>query len=183
MTAAVTIETARLRLRGFREDDRVRYAALVGDPEVGAWLGGTLTHEAADAAFDRAQAAVARPGLGLWAVERRTDGVVIGEVGLNAVNQALPVAPAIEMSWRMFPAVWGQGYASEAATAVLAWGLVHLPPGLDLIAFTAESNHRSQAVMRRIGLERDRARDFEHPLLALGHPLRSHIVYVAERAV
>ena len=183
MTASVAIETERLLLRGFREEDRARYAALVGDPEVGAWLGGTLTREAADAAFDRAQAAGARPGLGLWAVERRTDGVVIGEVGLNAVNVALPVAPAIEMSWRMFPAIWGQGYASEAATAALAWGLTHLPAGMDLIAFTAMTNHRSQAVMRRIGLERDPARDFEHPLLAVGHPLRSHIVYAAKSAV
>ena len=183
MTAPVTIETERLLLRGFREDDRARYAALVSDPEVGAWLGGALTVEAADAAFDRARATMARQGYGLWAVERRTDGVVIGDVGLNTVNQALPVAPAIEMGWRMFPAVWGQGYASEAATAALAWGLAHLPAELDLIAFTAQTNHRSQAVMRKIGLVRDPARDFEHPLLAIDHPLRSHIVYAAERAV
>ena len=182
MTADVMIETERLRLRDFREDERDRYAELVGDAEVGAWLGGALAREAADTAFDRTRAAIASQGYGAWAVERRTDGAVIGQVGLSAVHEALPVASAIEISWRMFPAVWGQGYASEAAAAALAWGLAHLPAELDLIAFTASTNHRSQAIMRKIGLVRDSARDFEHPLLAVGHPLRSHIVYVAKPA-
>jgi RimJ/RimL family protein N-acetyltransferase len=183
MTAVVAIETERLLLRGFREEDRARYAELAGDPEVGAWLGGPLTREAADAAFDRARAAAGPPGCGLWAVERRADGALIGQVGLTAVHEDLPVGPAIEMSWRMFPVVWGQGYGSEAAAAALAWGLAHLPAELELVAFTAVANHRSQAIMRRIGLVRDPARDFEHPRLAVGHPLRSHVVYVAERAV
>ena len=182
MTASVAIETERLRLRGFREEDRARYVELVGDPEVGAWLGGALAREAADASFDRTRTAMARQGYGLWAVERRTDGAVIGDVGLNVVNAALPVAPAIEMSWRMFPAVWGQGYATEAAAAALAWGRAHLPPGEEIIAFTTKTNLRSQSVMDRIGLVRDRTRDFEHPRLPPGHPLRAHIVYVAQRS-
>ena len=181
MSRPAVIETERLRLRDFREDERARFAELAGDAEVGAWLGGVLSRAAADAAFDRARAAIGRRGYGLWAVERRSDGALIGHIGLNHVRDDLPVAPAIEMSWCLFPAVWGQGYASEGAAAVLAWGLANLPATIEIVAFTSRTNRRSEAIMRRIGLIRDRARDFEHPLLPLGHPLRSHIVYSARR--
>ena len=179
MSAPAVIETPRLRLRDFREDERARFAELVGDAEVGAWLGGALTREAADAAFDRARAAIADRGYGLWAVERRADGALIGQIGLNLSPDDLPVAPSVEMSWRVFPEVWGQGYASEGAAAALAWGLAHLPADLPIIAFTTPGNLRSQAVMRKIGLTRDPARDFEHPRLPPGHPLRAHILFVA----
>ena len=182
-TLTATIETERLRLRDFREDERARFIDLAGDAEVGAWLGGVLTRDAADAAFDRVRAAIAANGYGLWAVERRQDGALIGQIGLNAVPDDLPPAPAIEMSWRLFPDVWGQGYASEGAAAALAWGLANLPPGVEIVAFTTTANHRSEAIMRKIGLVRDRARDFEHPRLPPGHPLRSHIVYAAKRPV
>lgn len=181
MTVPVVIETERLRLRDFREDERARFADLTGDAEVGAWLGGILTRDEADAAFDRVRAAIAAKGYGLWAVERLADGALIGQIGLNSVPDDLPVAPAIEMSWRMFPAVWGQGYAGEGAAAALAWGLANLPKTTPVVAFTTRANHRSEAIMRRIGLVRDPARDFEHPRLAPGHPLRSHIVYAARR--
>ena len=181
MTAPAVIETDRLRLRDFREDERARFADLAGDAEIGAWLGGALTRQEADAAFDRVRAAIAAQGYGLWAVERRADGALIGQIGLNAVPDDLPVAPAIEMSWRMFPAVWGQGYAGEGAAAALAWGLAHLPATTKIVAFTTRTNRRSEAIMRRIGLVRDRAGDFEHPRLPPGHPLRSHIVYAAKR--
>jgi RimJ/RimL family protein N-acetyltransferase len=182
MSAPVAIDTERLRLRDFRDDERARFADLCADAEVGAWLGGVMTRDQADAAFDRVRAGIATRGFGLWAVERRADGALIGQVGLNPVPDHLPVAPAIEMSWRMFPAVWGQGYAGEAAAAALAWGLAHLPADAEIVAFTTVTNQRSQAIMRRIGLVRQAARDFDHPNLAEDHPLRPHVVYAAERS-
>jgi RimJ/RimL family protein N-acetyltransferase len=174
------LETERLRLRAFREDERDRYAALNADPDVGAWLGGTLDRAQSDAAFERTGAHIAEHGYGLWAVERKSDGLMIGQAGLNSVPDDLPPAPATEMSWRMFPDVWGQGYATEAAAAALAWGLANLQ-AQRIVAFTTHSNRRSWSIMRRIGLVRTPALDFEHPRLAPGHPLRSHIVYVAQR--
>ena len=182
MKTPFAIETERLRLRDFREDERDRFAALGADEEVGAWLGGVMTREQADAAFDRVRAGIAKRGFGLWAVERRADGALIGQVGLNPVPAHLPLAPAIEMSWRMFPEVWGQGHAGEAAGAALAWGLANLPPDDEIVAFTTLTNARSQAIMRRIGLVRQAARDFEHPGLPEGHPLRPHLVYAADRS-
>jgi RimJ/RimL family protein N-acetyltransferase len=181
MSRPPAIETKRLRLRNFRADERARFADLTGDPEVGVWLGGVLTRRESDAAFDRVRADIDRRGYGLWAVERLGDGALIGQIGLNPVPRDLPVAPAIEMSWRMFPEVWGQGYATEGAAAALGWGLTNLPVTAEIVAFTTPANQRSRAIMRRIGLARDHARDFEHPRLPLGHPLRAHIVYAAKR--
>jgi RimJ/RimL family protein N-acetyltransferase len=181
MTAPVLIETERLRLRDFRPDERTRFVALCVDETVGAWLGGPMTRASAYAAFDRVRAGIAERGYGLWAVEHKADGLVIGQVGLNPVPDDLPMAPAIEMSWRMFPDVWGQGYAGEAAAAALAWGRAHLSSDAEIVAFTTKENHRSEAIMRRIGLVRAASRDFDHPRLAEDHPLRPHIVYVAER--
>ena len=51
----------------------------------------------------------------------------------------------------------------------------------EVVSFTAARNARSEAVMRRIGLVRATERDFDHPRLAVGHPLRPHVVYVARR--
>jgi RimJ/RimL family protein N-acetyltransferase len=45
------------------------------------------------------------------------------------------------------------------------------------VAFTAETNLASQAVMRRIGMLPDPALDFDHPRLAQDHPLRRHVVW------
>ena len=174
------IETERLRLRTCREDERDVVAALNADPEVGAWLGGVLDRVQSDAMFDRIRAHIAERGYGLWAAERKSDCALIGLIGLNTVPADLPLAPGVEMSWRLFPHAWGAGYAVEGAAAALAFGHARIGAP-EIVAFTTTENLRSRAVMDRIGMTRDPARDFEHPRLPLGHPLRSHLVYAARR--
>jgi RimJ/RimL family protein N-acetyltransferase len=174
------IETERLVLRAYRDADREAFAALHGDEQVGAWLGGTLDRAASDALLDRLNAEIAERGWGAWGVERRSDGRLIGLTGLASINAALPVAPGVEIEWRFVPQAWGQGYAAEAAAAALAWGHAHLDHA-DILSFTAATNLKSQAVMRRIGMARDPSRDFDHPVLAPDHPLRRHVVYGARR--
>lgn len=71
---------------------------------------------------------------------------------------------------------WGQGYATEAATAALdaAFG----PLGLtEVVSFTSVANLRSQAVMRRLGMTHDPAEDFDHPALPPDHRLARHVLY------
>lgn len=175
------IETARLTLRPFVDGDREAFAALNADPRVGEWLGGTLDRAASDAMLDRIAAHLDAHGFGFWAAERKADSRLVGMVGLAVVKaEALPVGPAIEMAWRLIPEVWGQGLATEAAGAVLDWAFAHLPDD-EIVAFTAATNLRSQAVMRRIGMVRAADRDFDHPRLAPDHPLRRHVVYAARR--
>lgn len=174
------IQTERLILRAYREEDRRDFAALNGDPQVGAWLGGTLDRTGSDALLDRLNAHIIERGWGAWAVERKADGKLIGMTGLAPVSDALPVGPAIEIEWRFIPDAWGKGYASEAARAVLSWAFANLDQD-EFLAFTADTNLASQGVMRKIGMIADPSRDFDHPNLAADHPLNRHVVYVARR--
>ena len=76
---------------------------------------------------------------------------------------------------------WGQGYATEAAAAALEDGFGRL--GLDeIVAYTTPVNHRSRAVMARLGMSRDPDEDFDHPRVPETHPLRRHVLYRLSRA-
>ncbi|WP_374574068.1 GNAT family N-acetyltransferase [Phenylobacterium sp.] len=175
------IETERLILRPWREADREGLFRLNNDPRVGAWLAGPLDRAGNDALMARLAAHQADHGFSFWTAERRSDGAVVGMIGLAVVKAGdLPVGPAVEIGWRLVPAVWGDGYATEGAQAALDWGFANLDVD-EIIAFTARTNLASQAVMRRIGMTPDPARDFDHPRLAVNHPLRAHVVFAAER--
>ena len=176
------IETERLILRRWRAADRAPYAAMMADPEVGYWLGATLSEAEALAQINRFESEFDPTGKGFWAIERKADGAFLGAAALVTVIEAMPPAPATEIGWRLARAAWGCGYATEAARALLAHGFEKL--GLtEIIAFTAETNLRSQAVMGRLGMARDAARDFDHPAIAADHPLRRHVVYVARAPI
>jgi ribosomal-protein-alanine N-acetyltransferase len=168
--------TDRLLLRRWRDADRVPFAELNGDPEVGRWLGGTLDRAGSDALVDRIEAAWERDGFGLFAVEVVDGEPLVGFVGLSRPSFEAHFTPAVEIGWRLSPAVWGRGYATEGARAVLALAFGEL--GLDeVVSFTAVGNASSRRVMERIGLHHDPADDFDHPRLAEGHPLRRHVLY------
>jgi ribosomal-protein-alanine N-acetyltransferase len=170
------IETARLVLREWRQADLAPYAALMADPEVADWLGGTLPADEAEAQIGHMIDMAERSGFAILAVERRSDGAMIGSAGLAPVADDIPFAPAVEAGWRLARAAWGQGYATEAAGAAIADGFARL--GLtEIVALTATTNLRSRAVMDRLGFRRDPSRDFDHPRLAPDHPLRAHVVY------
>lgn len=176
------IETARLILRAPVDGDRAAIAAFNGDPRVGDWLGGTLDRAASDLLVDRIQACIAEHGFGFWAAERKADGAVVGLIGLAPIpaDSPLPLGPGVEIGWRLARDAWGRGYAAEGAAAALDWGLARLDRP-EIVSFTARSNLKSQAVMRRIGLRPDPARDFDHPRLAPEHPLRAHVVFCKAR--
>ena len=94
---------------------------------------------------------MARGGYGFAAAERRSDGAFVGMVGIQPLELDLPFCPCVEIGWRLQRAHWGQGYATEAAGAWLDYGFDVL--GLaEIVAFTDRDNHRSLAVMRRLGM-------------------------------
>jgi RimJ/RimL family protein N-acetyltransferase len=170
------IETARLILRPWREADRTPYATMMADPEVGYWLGGALSEAQANAQTDRFMADSGAAGPGFLAIERRDDGAFLGAACLREVPAGHPLAEEVEIGWRLAPSAWGAGYATEAARALLDHGFRGL--GIpEIVTFTAASNVRSRAVMDRLAFERQPLRDFDHPALEVGHPLRPHVVY------
>jgi RimJ/RimL family protein N-acetyltransferase len=168
--------TDRLRLRGWRLDDRVPYAALNADPVVAEYLGGPLDRLGSDVLVDGYEAHWARQGFGIWAVEVLDGAPCIGSVGLQRVAATLPCAPAVEVAWRLARVAWGRGYATEGAHAALTYAFDVV--GLEqVVAFTAVGNARSRAVMRKLGMTHDPAGDFAHPRLAANDPLRPHVLY------
>jgi len=153
----VVLTTPRLLLRTFRSDDLPLYAALNADPEVARWLGGPLTREDSDDIAAWAQECYATAGLGLLAVERRQDGAFLGMCGLHH-QESYP--DDVEVAWRLAHEHWGNGYATEAATAWLdhAFGPMGLPR---VISITDRPNLRSLAVMRRLGMVFDHEAEVE----------------------
>ncbi len=153
-----TLDTPRLRLRRWPDADRAAFAAMNAHPEVMADLGGPLDRVASDAKFDRYAAVFARHGFGRWQIESR-DGEVLGYAGVMASAPDHQIGPHYEIGWRLDRSAWGHGYATEAAQAALddAFTRARLR---EVLAYTAPDNLRSQAVMAKLHLRRDAARDF-----------------------
>lgn len=172
----VIVRTARLRLRPWRDEDKAPFRALNADPRVMAFFPSILSAAESDALAERCQALIAQHGWGFWAVECKATQAFVGFVGLHAQPETLPFSPCVEIGWRLAHEYWGQGYASEAATAALRFGFDSL--GLEeIVAFTAVGNLRSRAVMARIGMREDGPAGFGHPSLPPDHPLYRHCLY------
>ena len=170
------IVTPRLRLRTWRATDLERFAAMNDDPVVMEHFPQRLSREETRAMIGRIEDHFARHGFGLWAVEVPEVADFIGYVGLAVPGYETPFPPCVEIGWRIAAAFWGKGYATEAARAALGYGFEKL--GLkEIVSFTVPANVRSQAVMQRIGMQRDRAGDFDHPRFPEGHRLRRHVLY------
>ncbi|MEU4896440.1 GNAT family N-acetyltransferase [Streptomyces sp. NPDC044780] len=168
------LHTDRLVLRGWRKSDLDPWAAMNADPRVREYFPDILTREQSTASAARFQADLDRRGWGWWAVEVRATGEFIGFTGLDPVDEGMPFT-GVEAGWRLARPAWGHGYATEAARAVMAFGFEQL--GLaEILAVTTATNLRSRAVMRRIGMTRDPADDFDDPSVPDG-PLRRSVVY------
>lgn len=176
MVAEITTE--RLILRRWTSADASALAAIHDNAEVMEWLGsGPLSREQSDVYLHKCDAHFAEHGFGFWAVERRSDGALIGVAGLRKVLWPdHPMTPCVEIGWRQARWAWGNGYIAEAARAALEDGFQRI--GVEeVFAWTAAANTRSQAVMERIGMARHPARDFTAPALPPDHPLSRHVVY------
>ncbi|RYZ27528.1 MAG: N-acetyltransferase [Propionibacteriaceae bacterium] len=176
MTGVEEVLTERLRLRTWTDADRPAFAAMNGDPVVMEHLPQVLDRAGSDVLMDRLRAVWAERGLGLWAVERRSDGALLGWAGLNPMPVGTPGAGEWEIGWRLTRAAWGHGYATEAATEGLR---VARERGFPRVwSMTVPANVRSIAVMRRLGLVEHGP--FENPRFPPGHRLRDHVASVLE---
>lgn len=125
---------------------------------------------------ERIEAHFALHGFGAWAVEVPGEAPFIGYVGLAIPRFDAEFMPCVEVGWRLAAQHWGLGYATEAARAAVRFGFREVGLG-EIVSFTVPANARSRRVMEKIGMRRDRARDFDHPAFAPGHPLRRHVLY------
>lgn len=165
----VSLRTARMLLRPWRDEDIAAFEELSADPEVMEYL------VALPGWAERARAHWDEHEFGQWVVEIPGEASFIGVVGLNKISYQAHFTPAVEIAWRLARAHWGRGYAIEAARASLDYGFDRLGLG-EIVATTVPANQRSRRVMERLGMTRNPADDFDVPHLPEG-PLKRHVLY------
>jgi RimJ/RimL family protein N-acetyltransferase len=144
----VSLETDRLRLRPFRESDLDAYADMCGDPEVMRYLGNgqPMTRAESWRSLALMLGHWLLRGYGLWAVEERTSGELVGRIGCwNPEGW-----PGLEVGWTLRRHFWGRGFATEGARAALAYAFTQLGAG-HVLSLIRPANAASVRVAERLG--------------------------------
>lgn len=147
-----TLSTDRLILRASRQDDFAGMCALWADPEVVRHISGTpSTPDVTWARLLHRAGHWQMLGWGGWAVELRATGEFIGEVGFGDyqrdITPALGLRP--EAGWLLLPQHHGQGLATEAVLAALAWADAHFDQ--PTVCLIDPPNHASVRLAKRVG--------------------------------
>jgi RimJ/RimL family protein N-acetyltransferase len=175
------IETKRLILRTWKEEDAEAYYRINQDPNVIEFLPGPLTMEAVREFIIAMNQAFTKTKYTLWAAEEKSSGKLIGFIGLTPIPWEASFTPCIEIGWRLGSEYWNNGYATEGAKAVLDYGFNQCDLK-EIVSITVPKNIRSIRVMEKIGLQRDLHNDFAHPKLPKDHRLSQHVLYRIQRA-
>ena len=166
-------ETDRLILRSWKLEDLHLFISMNKDERVMRYFPATLTDEQTESFYNRIQKEFDSKGWGLYAVEIKSTGEFIGYVGLHEIGFDADFTPGVEIGWRLAADYHNQGYATEAAKAVLS---LAKSAGIErLFSFTAEINVPSEHVMQKIGMAK--AGEFNHPDLSDDSQLSVHVLY------
>ena len=176
MSAFVTLSSGRICLRRWRDEDREAFASMNADARVMEFFRGRLSRVESDAMVDGINNHFSKHDFGLWAIEVPGVAPFVGFAGLAWAQFSARFTPCVEVGWRLAFEHWGKGYATEASRLALHYGFETLALS-EIVSFTSATNHRSRAVMERLGMRRDPADDFDYPRLPEGHPLRRHVLY------
>ncbi|GAA0526055.1 RimJ/RimL family protein N-acetyltransferase [Rhizomicrobium palustre] len=141
-----TLTTDRLTLRAFTQGDFEAWAGIMGDPETMTFLGGPMAPSDAWRALAVTLGHWALRGYGMWAVERRSDGALMGRVGLLQPEGWT----GLEVGWTLGRPFWGYGYATEAGAAAMAYAFLTQPDD-HIVSNIDPANTPSQAVAKRLG--------------------------------
>jgi RimJ/RimL family protein N-acetyltransferase len=158
MAESATLSTERLLLRPFTEADAEAFYKLCSDPLILQYTGDPgvkSVEEAREGLRTRTLADYRKYGYGRLACVLRADGALIGFAGLKY----LPELDEVDLGYRLLPAHWGRGLATEASRAVLDHGLG--PMGLiRIIALVEPENVRSVRVVEKLGMVREGVMDY-----------------------
>lgn len=176
-TRYMVITTQRLMLRPWTECDITPFAVANADPEVRRYYyPSVLTRDETAAIIADCTRHLHKYGFGFMAVERLTDKVLLGGLGLSRTDDAIPGGPHVEIGWILARPYWRQGYAFEAASACLQYACATL--GLaEVIGYTSRINRPSRTLMEKLGMRSDPAEDFSDVTVPEGNPLRPHVLY------
>ena len=152
-------ETERLILRDWREEDWPVFWGATNTPAVMRWLGGVQDEAGRQGAQERLLSYQRDHGHTFWAIERKSDGAILGFCGLKRCNQAGGPIGMMEVGWRLREDAWGRGYTKETATASLDLAFDRFSAE-EVIALTVDANTPSWGLMIRLGMERREDLDF-----------------------
>ncbi len=145
-----TLTTDRLLLRGFEPRDAEPYMAMMADPDVARYLadGRALSGPEAWRQLAMILGHWVLRGFGLWAVEERATGRLIGRIGCHEPEGW----PAFEIGYTLARDAWGKGYAREGAAAALAYArdVLHRD---EIVSVIRPANAASIRVARALGAE------------------------------
>ena len=152
------ILTPRLRLRGWREADGETMAEIYSDPEVVRYLR-PLDLEGTRQQLSSFVFHWEEHGFGLWAVEERSSGRLIGRIGLVNHDDWNASPHDAEVGWALERATWGRGLATEGGAAALRFGF-KTKRMERIVSIAHRDNAASQRVMEKLGFVYER--DFLH---------------------
>lgn len=163
--AEIVAETARLVLRTEAVGDLDRWMEVMNTPAVTQHLGGVQDRSQIEERFAHKAESVAKNGYTFWHLETRDSGSLIGHCGLASIDveAAGPMLNgSIQIGWSIADSHWRQGFAEEAARAVisLAFGKFGIAR---LYAQTSEANRASWYMMEKLGMKRAAELDYVDP--------------------
>ncbi|PPA70662.1 GNAT family N-acetyltransferase [Jeotgalibacillus proteolyticus] len=174
----VYIETERLLLRSWKEEDLKPFRLMNEDKEVMRYFPKSLSKKETDLFYQVIAAEFGETGFGLYAAEEKETKEFIGFIGFHRAVFSADFTPCIEIGWRLKKDAWGKGYATEGASACLNYGFNEL--GFrDIYSFTARVNEPSINVMKKIGMTFQGS--FSHPKVEEGSVLKEHVLYHVEK--
>jgi RimJ/RimL family protein N-acetyltransferase len=155
--------TDRLTATRLVQDDLPDLVALHLDPEVSRFLGGVRTAEATARYLETNLRHWADHGVGLWAL-RTKDGAFVGRAGLRYVD--VDGVAELEIAYAFVRAAWGQGFATEIATALVT----HWESGradASLVGLVMKGHAASESVLLKAGLTYQRDAFFHGEICGL----------------
>ncbi|WP_092671521.1 GNAT family N-acetyltransferase [Rosenbergiella nectarea] len=173
------LETERLRLRQWQTSDLIPFREMNQDPEVMRFFMNPLDATQSDELAKTFRLIIQRKGWGFWAVELKSTAQFIGFCGLHEQPDKFTFSPCVEIGWRFSSSFWSQGLATEAAERVLQFAFENLSLQ-QVVAFTSVHNYRSERLMQRLNMTRQRT--FNHPHIPAQHPLAEHLLYALQRS-
>ncbi len=181
MFAPFRLESGRIVLRDWVDADLEPFARLNADPVFRRYFPSVQSREQSDGVARRLRDDGHHSSMTFWPIEIPGLARFAGYAGLIQTSFEAPFTPCVEIGWGLDPAFWGQGYATEAARAVLRYGFETLVLN-EIVALTATINTPSRRVMERLGMHHNPADDFDHPRVEAGHPIQRHVLYRLPRA-
>ncbi|NLR98002.1 GNAT family N-acetyltransferase [Rhizobium sp. P38BS-XIX] len=173
----LTLETSRLVLRPWQDRDRAPFAVINTDEQVRRYYyPSVLTAMETDEMIDEINEQLAREPFGFLAIERKSDGALIGGGGLSRPGPEVPGNFPLEIGWILGRDYWRQGYATEVSHRWLEFAWRNLEAEC-VIGYTSSINVPSRCAMEKIGMRRVEDGDFDDTTVPVGNALRPHVLY------